>query len=80
MWFIVISRHGDKSQKRKRPTRKGASEIRNGWVNHRQRRRRRQSLKCECFCCRNVYGILKCLSGKADDKLNISVILQVAKE
>lgn len=28
--YIVISRHGDKSQKRKRPTRKGASEIRNG--------------------------------------------------
>lgn len=28
--YIVISRHGDKSQKRKKPTRKGASEIRNG--------------------------------------------------
>lgn len=35
MWFIVISRHGDKSQKRKRPTRKGASEIRN-WVGESQ--------------------------------------------
>lgn len=35
MWFIVISSHGDKSQKRKRPTRKGASEIRN-WVGESQ--------------------------------------------